>query len=170
MAHLLVALLLAMAWLPRGAGIVSQCSACEAVAEALQKRMDSESQLRSLDINLEGRIDPEGKRIGKRIPYRLSEMRVFDLLENLCDDVKEGFQLTPRKPKTWASTAWMEQPKRDAWKSDPRLRDQHTQLGSYCDVLMDEHDEDLTTALQVAAAAADGDATETVVAQVLCRQ
>ena len=43
--------------------------------------------------------------------------------------------------------------------------------GKECQIcLMDEHDEDLTTALQVAAAAADGDATETVVAQVLCRQ
>jgi hypothetical protein len=152
--------------LPTATGIVSQCSACEAVAEVLQKRIDEESDLRSLDVDLKGRIDPNGKRIGKRIPYKLSEMRVFDLLEDLCRDVKEGYQLTPRKPKTWASTAWMEEPKRNAWKSDAKLQHQHTQIGSYCDQLLDEHDEALTAALQ--AAAADDD--EVPVPQLLCRQ
>ena len=98
---LLVALLAACLLLPATA-IVSQCSACEAVAEVLQKRLDDESDLRSLDVDLKGRIDPNGKRIGKRIPYKLSEMRVFDLLEGLCIDVKDGYQLTPRKPKKWA--------------------------------------------------------------------
>ena len=146
--------------------IVSQCTACEAVAEVLQKRIDAESDLRSLDVDLKGRIDPSGKRIGKRIPYKLSEMRVFDLLEDLCSDVKDGYQLTPRKPKTWASTAWMEETKRTAWKRDAKLQHQHTQIGNYCDQLLDEHDEDLTSALQAAAA----DEDEVVVKQLLCRK
>eukprot|EP01043_Picozoa_sp_COSAG02_P090528 COSAG02_NODE_27364_length_611_cov_1.248047_1_plen_85_part_10 len=84
---LVVALLVCCLVLPPATAIVSQCSACEAVAEVLQKRIDAESDLRSLDVDLKGRIDPNGKRIGKRIPYKLSEMRVFDLLEDLCGDV-----------------------------------------------------------------------------------
>ena len=152
--------------LPQTTAIVSQCSACEAVAEVLQKRIDAESDLRSLDVDLKGRIDPDGKRIGKRIPYKLSEMRVFDLLEDLCGDVKDGYQLTPRKPKTWASTAWMEEAKRNAWKKDARLQHQHTQIGNYCDQLLDENDEDLTVALQDAAK----DEVEVVAKQLLCRR
>lgn len=161
---LLVALLAACLLLPATA-IVSQCSACEAVAEVLQKRLDDESDLRSLDVDLKGRIDPNGKRIGKRIPYKLSEMRVFDLLEGLCGDVKDGYQLTPRKPKKWASTGWMEAPKRNAWKGDARLQHQHTQIGNYCDQLLDEHDEGLTVALQAAAAEQEVVAAK----QLLCR-
>jgi hypothetical protein len=162
---LVVALLVCCLVLPPATAIVSQCSACEAVAEVLQKRIDAESDLRSLDVDLKGRIDPNGKRIGKRIPYKLSEMRVFDLLEDLCGDVKDGYQLTPRKPKTWASTAWMDKTKQNAWKNDARLQHQHTQIGSYCDQLLDENDEDLTVALQAAAADEDGVAAK----QLLCR-
>lgn len=159
--------LLAVSCLPLPTkGIVSQCSACEAVAEVLQKRIDAESDLRSLDVDLKGRIDPTGKRIGKRIPYKLSELRVFDLLEDLCSDVKAGYQLTPRKPKTWASTAWMDEAKRTAWNTDARLQHQHTQIGNYCDQLLDENDEALTVALQAAAA----DDAAVIVKQLLCRQ
>ena len=125
-------------------------------ADGRGRASSAEGELRSLDIDLEGRIDPSGQRIGKRIPYKLSELRIQELLEggggwvsSVCEDVEKGYQLTPRKPKQWASTAWMEPEKRDAWKSDARLGSQHRQLRSYCDMLLDDHDESLTAALQV---------------------
>jgi hypothetical protein len=105
-------------------GIVSRCSACEAVAAEIQAKLDAESELRTLDIDLEGRIGPDGKRKGKRIEYRLSEVRVFELLEGVCEGVQSGYALTPKKPKRWASTAWMSAERRDKWRRDQKLASQ----------------------------------------------
>lgn len=103
---------------------MSRCSACEAVAAEIQAKLDAESELRTLDIDLEGRIGPDGKRKGKRIEYRLSEVRVFELLEGVCEGVQSGYALTPKKPKRWASTAWMSAERRDKWRRDQKLASQ----------------------------------------------
>ena len=163
--------------------IVSRCTACEAVAAEIEGKLDGESELRSLDVNLQGRIGPSGQRMGKRIPYKLSEifsslnlnllnhasrilphaltfcrcvlflvaegeLRVMELLDGLCEEVKENYQLTPRKPKKWARTDWMQADLRDKWKSDAKLTSQRNQLRNYCDDIMGEHDEEIVKALQ----------------------
>ena len=74
------------------------------MAAELAVRLEAESELRPLDIDLEGRIGPDGRRKGKRIAYRLSETRAFELMESLCEDVQQGYQLTPKKPKKYAKT------------------------------------------------------------------
>ena len=88
-------LVLLGAWLAAVDGMVSQCSACEAVAAELEARVTAEAEkgLRSLDIDMMGRINPQGERIGKKIPYRVSELRAFELIEGLCSEVGQAYQL-----------------------------------------------------------------------------
>uniref|UniRef100_A0A061RDE6 Protein canopy 1-like n=1 Tax=Tetraselmis sp. GSL018 TaxID=582737 RepID=A0A061RDE6_9CHLO len=55
-----------------------KCSACEAVASELQSRLNKEVPRNHLDMR--HRLDGNGNRYGKMIPYKESELRVHDLL------------------------------------------------------------------------------------------
>jgi hypothetical protein len=71
---------------------VQKCSACEAVAAELGTRLANERPRNHLDAR--HRLDAEGKRYGKVIDFKISELRVIELIDDLCDDEMNKYQLT----------------------------------------------------------------------------
>ena len=78
---------LAFASVPHAHAIEAKCSACRAVAKELSKKLsqDSESATQKV-VDMRGRLDSTGKRYGKRISYKVSELRFIEILEGVCDD------------------------------------------------------------------------------------
>jgi len=70
--------------------IEGKCSACRAVGKSLARalREDAESADQKV-VDMRGRLDSRGKRYGKRISYKMSELRFVELLESVCDNVGE---------------------------------------------------------------------------------
>jgi len=67
--------------------IEGKCSACRAVGKSLARalREDAESADQKV-VDMRGRLDSRGKRYGKRISYKTSELRFVEILESVCDD------------------------------------------------------------------------------------
>lgn len=60
-----------------------KCLHCLGVGAELQRRLDNERPRNHLDLR--HRLDSEGKRYGKVIDYKVSELRAVELLEHLCE-------------------------------------------------------------------------------------
>jgi hypothetical protein len=66
-----------------------KCAVCEAtVRELIDDLNDSKSQPQ-LDLDLRGRLDPNGKRKGKVLPYHGSDLHMLELLEKVCDRLSD---------------------------------------------------------------------------------
>ena len=63
--------------------IDDKCAACRAVAGELEFELSKEKPRNHLDMR--HRLDSKGQRQGKLIDYRVSELRVVELLDDLCD-------------------------------------------------------------------------------------
>jgi hypothetical protein len=70
---------------------VQKCHACEIVADELSTRLANETPRNHLDAR--HRLDANGKRWGKLIDFRISELRVIELIDGLCDEM-DKYQLT----------------------------------------------------------------------------
>ncbi|KAF6261131.1 TLR4 regulator and MIR-interacting MSAP-domain-containing protein [Scenedesmus sp. NREL 46B-D3] len=81
-------MLLMLLQLERGAlAIEGECSACEAVAAELQRRLESEHKRAHLDMR--HRLDKDGNRYGKILDYKVSEQRAVNLLDDLCSTMDD---------------------------------------------------------------------------------
>eukprot|EP00882_Tetradesmus_deserticola_P020670 GHRQ01022333.1.p1 GENE.GHRQ01022333.1~~GHRQ01022333.1.p1 ORF type:complete len:175 (+),score=72.93 GHRQ01022333.1:272-796(+) len=67
--------------------IDAECSACEAVAAELQRRLESEHKRAHLDMR--HRLDKDGNRYGKILDYKVSEQRAVNLLDDLCSTMDD---------------------------------------------------------------------------------
>ncbi|KAK7815430.1 protein canopy-1 [Quercus suber] len=67
--------------------IDDKCAACNAVAEELEYGLSNEKPRNHLDMR--HRLDSKGQRKGKVIDYRVSELRVVELLDGLCDKMQD---------------------------------------------------------------------------------
>ncbi|KAL6183861.1 hypothetical protein ACLB2K_045271 [Fragaria x ananassa] len=67
--------------------IDDKCAACNAVAEELEWGISKEKPRNHLDMR--HRLDSQGQRRGKVIDYRVSELRVVELLDGLCDKMQD---------------------------------------------------------------------------------
>ncbi|KAL3830526.1 hypothetical protein ACJIZ3_019328 [Penstemon smallii] len=68
-------------------GIDDKCAACNAIAEELERGLSKEKPRNHLDMR--HRLDSKGQRQGKLIDYRVSELRVVDLLDGLCEKMQD---------------------------------------------------------------------------------
>ncbi|KAL0313877.1 UNVERIFIED_CONTAM: hypothetical protein Sangu_2232100 [Sesamum angustifolium] len=68
-------------------GIDDKCAACNAIAEELERGLLNEKPRNHLDMR--HRLDSKGQREGKLIDYRVSELRVVELLDGLCDNMQD---------------------------------------------------------------------------------
>ncbi|CAK7346003.1 unnamed protein product [Dovyalis caffra] len=68
-------------------GIDDKCAACNAVAEEIEYGLSNEKPRNHLDMR--HRLDSKGQRKGKVIDYRVSELRVVELLDGLCDKMQD---------------------------------------------------------------------------------
>ncbi|KZV40848.1 hypothetical protein F511_29200 [Dorcoceras hygrometricum] len=69
------------------AGIDDKCAACNAIAEELELGLLKEKPRNHLDMR--HRLDSKGQREGKLIDYRVSELRVVELLDGLCEKMQD---------------------------------------------------------------------------------
>ncbi|KAJ6399760.1 hypothetical protein OIU77_020336 [Salix suchowensis] len=67
--------------------IDDKCAACNAVAEEIENGLSNEKPRNHLDMR--HRLDSKGQRRGKVIDYRVSELRVVELLDGLCDKMQD---------------------------------------------------------------------------------
>ncbi|KAJ6731199.1 hypothetical protein OIU85_021918 [Salix viminalis] len=67
--------------------IDDKCAACNAVAEEIEYGLSNEKPRNHLDMR--HRLDSKGQRKGKVIDYRVSELRVVELLDGLCDKMQD---------------------------------------------------------------------------------
>lgn len=67
--------------------IDDKCAACNAVAEELELGLSSEKPRNHLDMRHS--LDSKGQRKGRVIDYRVSELRVVELLDGLCEKMQD---------------------------------------------------------------------------------
>lgn len=169
MASLVVALvaLLGLSRISDAARIDAPCSACRAIAETLQTRIDQEPTRNHLDMR--HRLDSQGQRYGRLIDYKVSELRVVELLENLCTEMNQFSLITVSTPgpapppspegsagsapaSTQTSTTWhWERITKAAPDTRPAQQEEEArqkQLTTYCGRVLEEYDEEITHAIQ----------------------
>jgi len=126
----------------------------------LSNRLHKERPRNALDVR--HRLDKDGKRYGKVIDFKVSELRAIELLDNLCGDMDkyhlEGEAWVASSPSIAAdeNSAAAKLPSKD------ELKEQRKMLKNVCSDIVGRWEEDLTRAIK------DGKANPLTVRQVLC--
>ncbi|KAK9831692.1 hypothetical protein WJX74_006353 [Apatococcus lobatus] len=127
-----------------------RCSACKAISIEMQGRLEKETPKNHLDMR--HRLDKEGKRWGKVIDYRLSELRALTILEGLCGGLShyrlvDGALSGPNGLQVWQK----QQQKADAGLEGRALKahqQAQNELNHFCDKILEDHEDEITSALQ----------------------
>ncbi|KAG8640600.1 hypothetical protein MANES_13G069000v8 [Manihot esculenta] len=67
--------------------VEDKCAACYAVADELELGLSNEKPRNHLDMR--NRLNSKGQREGKVIDYRVSELRVVELMDGLCEKMQD---------------------------------------------------------------------------------
>ncbi|XP_071733055.1 uncharacterized protein [Rutidosis leptorrhynchoides] len=117
--------------------IHDRCRACNAVAEELELGLMKEKPKNHLDLR--SRLDSKGQRRGKVIDYKVSELRVVDLLDGLCDKMQDyTLQKIDSTKKLWMKV--------DSWDNITDKQESHAyskEISSYCGRLLEETEDEL---------------------------
>mmetsp|Transcript_32688 Transcript_32688/g.72213 ORF Transcript_32688/g.72213 Transcript_32688/m.72213 type:complete len:174 (+) Transcript_32688:21-542(+) len=133
--------------------------------------MDREVPRNHLDMR--HRLDGQGKRYGKVIDYKVSELRAVELLDSLCGSMKSYSLVTTNDTASgklvrhWAKFEGegamdLTNSTRPA-KHEEEVRQR--QLESFCGAVLEEHEDDLSEAIQAGKFEDTG-----VIEAFLCRQ
>ncbi|KAL8144274.1 hypothetical protein V2J09_017306 [Rumex salicifolius] len=149
--------------------IDDKCAACNAVAEELEHGLANEKPRNHLDMR--HRLDSTGQRRGKVIDYRVSELRVVELLDGLCDKMQD-YTLTKVagstgkewvRVKSWDNLTINKQEAR-AYSKD---------ISSYCGRLLEETEDEANfffrLTLQLAEMIKKGSVKPGEVSKLLCQ-
>ncbi|EEH51836.1 uncharacterized protein MICPUCDRAFT_8020, partial [Micromonas pusilla CCMP1545] len=121
--------------------IQHECSACKAVARELYHRLLDEGDVDGRPaVDLRHRLDPRGNRVGKVVPYVQSELRAYDVLDGLCDGMKDygvGVLASTRE-EGWVK---LQGDRRQTVEADGK------RLTGYCGSVVDEREEVVVRAL-----------------------
>ncbi|CAA7410684.1 unnamed protein product [Spirodela intermedia] len=136
-----------------------KCSACEAVAAEIERGLASERPRNHLDMR--HRLDSRGQREGKVIDYKISELRVVDLLDGLCEKMQD---YTLKKSDS-VKQEWIRVKDWDAFGADkPEARAHSKIISSYCGRLIDETEDELAEKIK------KGSVRAGEVSRVLCQE
>ncbi|XP_058098629.1 uncharacterized protein LOC131243348 [Magnolia sinica] len=118
--------------------IDDKCTACNAVAEEIEIGLSNEKPRNHLDMR--HRLDSKGQREGKVIDYRVSELRVVELLDGLCEKMQDyTLEKLDSGKQEWVKV--------DDWNSlntDKREARAHAkEMSSYCGRLLEDTEDDL---------------------------
>ncbi|XP_047322998.1 protein canopy-1 [Impatiens glandulifera] len=120
--------------------IDDKCAACNAIAEELEIGLAKEKPRNNLDMR--HRLNSKGQREGKVIDYRVSELRVVDLLDGLCDKMQDyTLQKTDSTRQLWI--------KMPNWDNNLTINKQEARANSkdistYCGRLLEKTEDELT--------------------------
>eukprot|EP00250_Pteridium_aquilinum_P029737 c40038_g1_i1 orf=372-938(-) len=153
---LVFTLLLSVPHLPRAHAFSDKCAACQAVAAELELGMLNERPRNHLDMR--HRLDSKGHREGKLIDYKVSELRVVELLDGLCSRMKDyTLEMAGPDKGKWTKSALADS------IQDRRQADAHSkQMTTYCGRLLEETEEQLEERIK------NGSITLGGVEKVLC--
>ncbi|KAL7116444.1 hypothetical protein ACP275_03G005400 [Erythranthe tilingii] len=119
--------------------IDDKCSACNAIAEELERGLLREKPRNHLDMR--HRLDSKGQRQGKLIDYRVSDLRVVELLDGLCEKMQDyTLDKVDSSRQTWIKvTNWdnLEINKQEA-------RAYSKDISSFCGRLLEETEDELS--------------------------
>eukprot|EP00249_Psilotum_nudum_P036472 c7500_g1_i1 orf=467-1096(-) len=137
-AALVAILLLATARISHSSS--EKCAACRAVAAELEIELLNERPRNHLDMR--HRLDSRGQREGKVIDYRVSELRVVELLDGLCSKMK-GYTLGKTVPGKvmWVRVDDMNESLSGSDRQEAEAYSK--QMTTYCGRLLEETDEEL---------------------------
>ncbi|XP_004500850.1 uncharacterized protein [Cicer arietinum] len=154
MAHLCLFLLLLIGM---SHAVDDKCAACKAVAGELEIGLSSERPRNHLDMR--HRLDSKGQRQGKLIDYRISELRVVELLDGLCEKMQE-YSLKILKD---SSHIWFKVGIWDNLTNKQEARAYSKDISSFCGRLLEETEDELAELIK------KGSVTVGSVSKVLCQ-
>ncbi|CAN0924272.1 Protein canopy-1 [Linum grandiflorum] len=136
----------------------NKCAACNAVAAELEIGLSNEKPKNHLDMRY--RLDSKGQREGKVIDYRVSDLRVVELLDGLCDKMQSyTLEKIDVNKREWIRV--------DNWDNltinKQEARAYAKEMSSYCGRLLEETEDDLTELIKKGSIRAGG------VSKVLCQ-
>ncbi|KAL3617719.1 hypothetical protein CASFOL_038040 [Castilleja foliolosa] len=139
-------------------GIDDKCAACNAIAEELERGLLNEKPRNHLDMR--HRLDSKGQRQGKLIDYRVSDLRVVELLDGLCEKMQD---YTLEKVDS-SRREWIKVNNWDNLKtSKQEARVYSKDISSFCGRLLEEIEDELTESIK------KGSVQVGEVSQVLCQ-
>eukprot|EP00850_Spirogloea_muscicola_P004823 SM000021S06456 [mRNA] locus=s21:406382:408006:+ [translate_table: standard] len=100
------------------------------------------------DLDMRHRLNSEGKREGKIISYKRSELRAVELMEGLCKRLRGHYlrDMGEGKPREWSNLFVPEEVFPDRAKAVREA--QGKELEKWCDKLLEEIESDLTEAIK----------------------
>jgi len=121
-------------------GIGDKCAACKAVAAELEIGISSEKPRNHVDLR--NRLNSKGQREGKVIDYRVSELRVVELLDGLCDKMQDyTLQKLESGEKGWVKvTDW------NSFQTEKKAaaRAHSKNLSGFCGRLLEETEDEVS--------------------------
>ncbi|XP_059638026.1 uncharacterized protein LOC132279964 [Cornus florida] len=138
MATSLLCLFTILAILSQVACVDDKCAACKAVAGELEFGLSNEKPRNHLDMR--HRLDSKGQRKGKVIDYRVSDLRVVELLDGLCEKMQD---YTLEKINS-TRQEWVKVDDWDNLTADKQeARAYSKDISSYCGRLLEETEDEL---------------------------
>ncbi|KAK3010632.1 hypothetical protein RJ639_012335 [Escallonia herrerae] len=138
--------------------IDDKCAACNAVAEELEHGLTNERPRNHLDMR--HRLDSKGQRRGKVIDYRVSELRVVELLDGLCEKMQDyTLEKIDSTRQLWIKV--------DNWDNlsinQQEARAYSKDISSYCGRLLEDAEDELAELIK------QGSVRVGEVSKVLCQ-
>ncbi|XP_014501290.1 protein seele [Vigna radiata var. radiata] len=133
-----------------------KCAACKAVAEELEIGLSRERPRNHLDMR--HRLDSKGQREGKLIDYTVSELRVVELLDGLCEKM-EDYTLK----KDTSTHEWIKVNSWDNLTNKQEARAYSKDISSYCGRLLEDTEDELAELIKKGSVKVGG------VSKVLCQ-
>ncbi|XP_020218582.1 protein canopy-1 isoform X1 [Cajanus cajan] len=134
-----------------------KCAACKAVAEELEIGLSAERPRNHLDMR--HRLDSKGQREGKLIDYRVSELRVVELLDGLCEKMQDYTLKISANTYEWFKV--------NSWDNiitnKQEARAYSKAISSYCGRLLEETEDELAELIRKGSVKVGG------VSKVLCQ-
>ncbi|KAJ4964395.1 hypothetical protein NE237_024334 [Protea cynaroides] len=123
--------------------IDDKCAACNAIAEELEIGLSKEKPRNHLDMR--HRLDSKGQRRGKLIDYRVSELRIVELLDGLCEKMQDyTLEKLDSTRREWIKV--------DDWNNltidKQEARAYSKDISSYCGRLLEETEDELAESIK----------------------
>ncbi|GLJ12738.1 hypothetical protein SUGI_0196900 [Cryptomeria japonica] len=142
------------------ASVEDRCGACRAVAAELESALANEKPKNHLDMR--HRLDSRGQREGKLIDYKVSELRVVELLDGLCERMKDyTLDKATSSKGNWIKIEDWERAELNIEKQEAKAHSKD--ISSFCGRLLEKTEEELAEKIKSGTVSVDG------VEDVLCR-
>ncbi|KAJ0234736.1 hypothetical protein HA466_0271060 [Hirschfeldia incana] len=125
-----------------GVSVDDKCAACNAVAEELESQLLKEKPRNHLDLR--NRLNSKGQREGKVIDYRMSDLRVVDLLDGLCDRMQD-YTLQKVESK---NSEWVKVESFDNLTNKQEAKAHANDISTYCGRLLEETEDELAEVIK----------------------